>query len=62
ADAVQTHIRLYPARPTPDNPAQIDRYQAAAYLPGEPPPVLPAELAHIADPANDVQLTVVETL
>lgn len=62
ADPVQVHIRLYPARPRPDDPAQIDRYQSAAYLPGPPPPVLPAEQAYLADPATDLTLTVVEAL
>lgn len=61
-DPVQTHIRLYPARPTPTDPANIDRYQSQAYLPGSPPLVLPAEQAYIAEPATDLTLTVVEAL
>ncbi|MFV2054107.1 hypothetical protein [Aliiroseovarius sp. YM-037] len=62
ADPVQPHIRLYPARPTPDDATKIDRYQSDAYLPGPPPVVLPAEQAYIADPAFDLSLTVVEAL
>lgn len=61
ADPVQPHIRLYRARPTPNDPAKIDRYQAAAFD-ADVPPVLPAEQAYIADPATDLQLTVVEAL
>ena len=59
---MQPHIRLFHARPTPQDPARIDRYQSAAFAPGPPPPVLPAEQAHIADPATDLQLTIVEAL
>ena len=62
AGPVQAHIRLYPARPRPDDPAKIDRYQRAAYLPGDPPAVLPAEQAFIAEPATDLTLNVVEAL
>ncbi|SDF43518.1 putative baseplate assembly protein [Salipiger thiooxidans] len=62
AAPVQPHIRLFRARPTPQDPARIDRYQSAAFAPGPPPPVLPAEQAYIADPATDLQLTVVEAL
>jgi hypothetical protein len=62
ADPVQPHIRLYSARPTPGDPAKIDRYQSQAYLPGPPPAVLPAEQAFIADPARDIALTIVEAL
>jgi hypothetical protein len=62
AAPVQAHIRLYPARPTPADPARIDRYQARAYLPDAPPPVLPAEQAFVEDPVRDIRLTVVEAL
>jgi hypothetical protein len=62
AAPVQPHIRLFRARPTPQDPAKIDRYQAAAFDPDPPPPVLPAEQAYIADPAAHLQLTVVEAL
>ena len=61
ADPVQPHIRLYRARPTPTDPAKIDRYQAAAFETNLPP-VLPAEQAYFGDPATDLQLTVVEAL
>ena len=62
AAPVQVHIRLYPARPTPDDPSLIDRYQRAAFAPGPPPAVLPAEQAWIQEPAEDVQLSIVEAL
>lgn len=62
AAPVQTHIRLFPARPTPENPAQIDRYQSQVYLPGPPPAVLPAEQAYVDNPGTDLTLTVVEAL
>jgi hypothetical protein len=62
ADPVQPHIRIYPARPTPANPALIDRYAKAAFENGVAPAVLPAEQAYIADPVADVLLTVVEAL
>lgn len=61
-EPVQAHIRLYPARPTPADPTLIDRYQSAAYLPEPPPPVLPAEMAWIENPATDIILTIVEAL
>jgi hypothetical protein len=60
--AVQTHIRLYAARPLPADAGDIDRYQRAAFEPGPPPVVLPAEQAFIADGAHDVTLTVVGAL
>jgi hypothetical protein len=60
--AVQTHIRLYSARPLPADAGDIDRYQRAAFEPGPPPIVLPAEQAYIADGALDVTLTAVGAL
>jgi hypothetical protein len=60
--AVQSHIRLYAARPLPADAGDIDRYQRAAFEPGPPPVVLPAEQAYIADGALDVTLTVVGAL
>jgi hypothetical protein len=57
--AVQPHIRIFPARPTPDDPALIDRYAKAGFEGPTPPPVLSAEQACIADPATDVQLIAV---
>jgi hypothetical protein len=57
--AVQPHIRIFPARPAPDNPALIDRYARAGFEGPTPPPVLSAEQACIAEPETDVQLTAV---
>jgi hypothetical protein len=62
SDPVQPHIRIYPARPTPSNPALIDRYAKAAFINGVAPEVLPAEQAYIQDPVADVLVTVVEAL
>lgn len=62
SDAVQPHIRIYPARPTPDNPALIDRYARAAFENGVAPDVLPAEQAFIEDPAADIAIVIVEAL
>lgn len=56
----QAHIRIFPARPAPPL-ALIDRYARAGFT-GAPPPVLSAEQAFIADPAADLNLTVVEAL
>lgn len=61
-EPVQPHIRLYPARPTPPNPADIDRYQSDVFSPDLPPPVLPAEQAWFETPLSDIQLTIVEAL
>ncbi|WP_018185011.1 hypothetical protein [Kaistia granuli] len=58
---VQPHIRIYPARPSPADPAQIDRFARAGFDGSAIPPVLAAEQAAILDPA-DVSLTVVEAL
>jgi len=60
ADPVQPHVRIFPARPTPADPSQIDRYARAGFT--GPPPVLAAEQAFIEDAAADVALTVVEAL
>ena len=62
ADPLQPHIRIYPARPTPSNPAQIDRYARAGFEGGLVPPVLAAEQAYIEDPDLDINLSVVEAL
>ena len=62
ADPVQPHIRIYPARPTPANPADIDRYARAGFDGPVPPFVLAAEQAFVEDPAGDIALTVVESL
>jgi hypothetical protein len=62
AGPVQTHIRIYPGRPTPSNPALIDRYAKQAFINGIAPEVLPAEQAFIEDPVADLILTVVEAL
>ncbi|MGH6967422.1 MAG: hypothetical protein ACREE0_23295, partial [Phenylobacterium sp.] len=62
SNPVQPHIRIYPARPTPSNPALIDRYAKAAFENGIAPEVLPAEQAYIQDPVADLVLTVVEAL
>lgn len=60
---VQTHIRIFPARPTPVDPTLIDRYAKQAFADTlVPPPVLPAEQAYIEDAAADVTLTMVEAL
>jgi len=61
ADAVQDHIRIFPARPCPADTTLIDRYARAGFR-GTPPPVLAAEQAFIQDPATDIFLTVVEAL
>jgi hypothetical protein len=58
--ALQPHIRIFPARPTPP-PAEIDRFAKSGFS-GAPPPVLPAEQAFIAEPAADLVLTAVEAL
>ncbi|MGD9535589.1 MAG: putative baseplate assembly protein [Alphaproteobacteria bacterium] len=62
AAPLQAHVRIFPARPTPDNPALIDRYAKAGFEGAEPPPVLAAEQAYIAEPATDISLSVVEAL
>ena len=62
ADPVQAHIRIFPARPTPGDPADIDRYARAGFDGPMPPPVLAAEQAYVADPAGDIVLTVMESL
>lgn len=62
AAPVQPHIRIFPARPVPADPADIDRYARAGFDGTEPPAVLAAEQVYIDDPAADVALTVVESL
>ncbi len=62
ADPVQPHVRIFPARPTPTDPSQIDRYARAGFTGPVPPPVLAAEQAYIEDATADVALTVVEAL
>lgn len=62
ADLVQQHIRVYPARPTPDDPNLVDRFAKAGFDGPTLPPVLAAEQAAIMDPAEDLTVTVVETL
>ncbi len=61
-DPLQPHIRIYPARPRPKNPALIDRYARAGFEGGPIPPVLAAEQAYIEDPDLDIDLSVVEAL
>jgi hypothetical protein len=61
-DPVQSHIRIFPARPTPDDASLIDRYASVAFDGSVPPPVLPAEQAFIEDPRMDVALVLVGTL
>ena len=58
---LQSHIRIFPARPTPPL-AQIDRYARTGFEGTNPPPVLAAEQAYIAEPTVDIDLTVVEAL
>ena len=48
AGAVQPHIRIFPARPTPPA-AMIDRFAKAGFDGPVPPPVLAAEQAFIED-------------
>lgn len=60
--AVQQHIRIFPARPKPGDPLKIDRYVKAAFDDMPIPPVLPAEQAYIAQPATDLDLSIVEAL
>jgi hypothetical protein len=62
AAPVQQHIRIFPARPKPDDPAKIDRFVKAAFDDVKIPPVLPAEQACIAEPAADLDLSIVEAL
>jgi hypothetical protein len=59
---VQDRIRIFPARPTPADPALIDRYARAGFTGPVPPPVLAAEQAFVEDAGADVTLTVVEAL
>jgi hypothetical protein len=61
-DPVQPHIRIFPARPTPDDASLIDRYARVAFDGSVPPPVLPAEQAYIEDPRTDVALVLVGAL
>jgi hypothetical protein len=61
-DAVQAHIRIFSARPTPADPNLIDRYAKAEFEQGKTPPVLAAEQAYIEYPVADINLTVVEML
>jgi hypothetical protein len=42
--------------------AQIDRYARTGFEGTNPPPVLAAEQAYIAEPTVDIDLTVVEAL
>jgi hypothetical protein len=58
--ALQPHIRIFPARPTPPI-GLIDRFAKAGFD-GAPPPVLAAEQAFIEAPASDLVLTSVEAL
>jgi hypothetical protein len=62
ADPVQQHIRIFAARPTPDDPTKIDTFVKAAFGATPLPPVLPAEQAYIALAATDLDLTLVESL
>ena len=62
AEPLQSHIRIFPARPTPDDPAQIDRYAKQAFTGPTPPVVLPAEQAFIENLEEDLVITMVETL
>jgi hypothetical protein len=61
AAPLQAHIRVFPARAAPPL-AQIDRYSRAGFEGSVPPAVLAAEQLYIADPAEDVDLIVVEAL
>lgn len=61
ADSLQNHILIFPARPTPSDSNQIDRY-AKTDSKETPPPVLPAEQAYLEDPENDLIISVVESL
>jgi len=61
-DPVQHHVRIFPARPTPDDPTLIDRYARAGFTGSTPPPVLAAEQAFIEDPAVDIELLIVTGL
>ena len=61
-DSLQSHVRIFPARPTPDDPMLIDRYARAGFDGPALPPVLAAEQAFIEDPLNDVQLLVAGAL
>ncbi|HEX8168747.1 MAG TPA: hypothetical protein VF601_23545 [Beijerinckiaceae bacterium] len=62
SDPIQQHIRIFPARPKPDDAAKIDHYVKAAFDGVKLPSVLPAEQAFIAQPATDLDLTLVEAL
>jgi hypothetical protein len=61
AAPLQPHIRIFPARPAPAL-AQIDRYARAGFEGPLPPPVLAAEQAYVADPAEDIEITLVRAL
>ncbi len=61
-DKLQNHILIFPARPTPADPTQIDRYAKNGFEGDTPPPVLPAEQAYLGDPENDLIISVVESL
>jgi hypothetical protein len=58
---LQPQVRIYPARPTPSNPAEVDAFIRAAFE-GALPPVLPAEQAQLATPEEDLVLTATEAL
>ncbi|QPJ62397.1 MAG: hypothetical protein G3M70_11160 [Candidatus Nitronauta litoralis] len=62
ADSLQNHILIFPARPTPSDSNQIDRYAKNGFEGNTPPPVLPAEQAYLEDPENDLIISVVESL
>ena len=58
---VQEHVRIFPARPTPADPTEIDRFARAGFEGPIPPPVLAAEQAYLEDLVADVDLTAVES-
>jgi len=58
---LQPQVRVFPARPVPADLTQVDPL-AKAPFDGALPPVLPAEQAHLASPAEDLLITVTEAL
>jgi hypothetical protein len=58
---LQPQVRIYPARPTPQNPSQVDAFVKRAYPDGLPS-ILPAEQAFIERPDEDITLSITGAL
>jgi hypothetical protein len=61
AEDLQPQVRVYPARPLPADPTEVDPL-AKAPFDGPLPPVLPAEQAFIETASEDVNILVTEAL